>query len=125
MVFFSNNYNYDIIIVGGGISGLFIGYKLSELNQKILILESSSILGGRIKTEYKNDDVYFESGAARFHKKHSKLLSLINELDLQDNINELNSEIDYNILGSKDNVMVDIFNNLNEAIKKKIYQKKN
>ena len=39
MDLFSNNYNYDIIIVGGGISGLFTAYKLSKTNLKILLLE--------------------------------------------------------------------------------------
>ena len=37
MSFFSTN--YDLVIVGGGISGLFLAYKLSETNLKILLLE--------------------------------------------------------------------------------------
>lgn len=94
MSFFSNNYNYDIIIVGGGISGLFTGYKLSETGLRILIIESSERLGGRIKTIHTNDILY-ESGAARFHKTHTKLLSLINELDLKNDIIELPEKIDY------------------------------
>ena len=94
MSFFSNNYNYDIIIVGGGISGLFTGYKLSETGLRILIIESSERLGGRIKTIHTNDILY-EIGGARFHKTHTKLLSLINELDLKNDIIELPEKIDY------------------------------
>ena len=32
--------NYDIVIVGGGISGLFIAYKLCETNLNILLIDS-------------------------------------------------------------------------------------
>lgn len=94
MSIFSNNYNYDTIIVGGGISGLFTGYKLSETGKKILIIEASERLGGRIKTTYQKD-FFYESGAARFHKTHTKLLSLIDELGLKEDIIELPDKIDY------------------------------
>ena len=39
--------NFDIVIVGGGISGLFIAYKLCETNLNILLLEKDEKLGGR------------------------------------------------------------------------------
>ena len=93
MDFFSNN-KYDIIIVGGGISGLFTGYKLSDTGLNILIIESNSRLGGRINTIYKRGYNY-ESGAARFHRKHTKLLSLIDELGLKNKIYPLSNEINY------------------------------
>ena len=34
-----SNYDYDIIIIGGGISGLFLTYKLSNTNLKIILIE--------------------------------------------------------------------------------------
>ena len=61
-----SNYDYDVIIIGGGISGMFLAYKLSTTNLKIIILEGSSDLGGKIRTITK-DGVSFEAGAARFH----------------------------------------------------------
>lgn len=94
MSIFSNNYNYDTIIVGGGISGLFTAYKLSLTGKKILLIEASERLGGRIKTTY-GDGFFYESGAARFHKTHTKLLSLIYELGLKEDIIELPDKIDY------------------------------
>ena len=39
MDFFSSNYDYDIIIVGGGISGVFTAYKLSKTGLKIFSLK--------------------------------------------------------------------------------------
>ena len=42
--------SYDIVIVGGGISGLFLGYKLVDTDLNILILEKEKEFGGRIHT---------------------------------------------------------------------------
>ena len=91
MSFFSTN--YDLVIVGGGISGLFLAYKLSETNLKILLLEKEKNLGGRIHT-IKKENYSYECGAARFNENHFKLISLINELDLQDQMIQLPKDID-------------------------------
>jgi phytoene dehydrogenase-like protein len=40
-------FDYDFIIVGGGISGLFLGALLSKKNSKVLVCERRSQLGGR------------------------------------------------------------------------------
>tara|TARA_Y100000996_G_scaffold9033_1_gene7484 strand:- start:94 stop:1731 length:1638 start_codon:yes stop_codon:yes gene_type:complete len=94
MDFLTGNYNYDVIIVGGGISGLFTAYKLSKTDLKILLIETHEEFGGRIHTEYKTR-FYYECGAARFHKKHTKLLSLINELGLKDKVEPLPKKVNY------------------------------
>ena len=39
---------YDYIIVGGGISGLYMYYKLIESGKKIILLEKLHEFGGRI-----------------------------------------------------------------------------
>ena len=86
--------NYDIVIVGGGISGLFIAYKLCETNLNILLIEKSSSLGGRIHTIYnKKDDIQYECGAARFNENHHKLLSLIHEFKLESKMYTLSKEL--------------------------------
>ena len=42
---------YDVIIIGGGTSGLAAASELSKLgNKNILVLEASNRLGGRINT---------------------------------------------------------------------------
>ena len=41
---------YDYIVVGGGISGLYMTYKLSQTGKSILLVESTNRLGGRILT---------------------------------------------------------------------------
>tara|TARA_Y100000590_G_scaffold351997_1_gene404395 strand:- start:1534 stop:3267 length:1734 start_codon:yes stop_codon:yes gene_type:complete len=97
-----SNYNYDIIIIGGGISGLFLAYKLIDTNLKIIVLEGNQTLGGRIKTIYKQGDI-FEAGAARIHHTHGKLLSLIHDLNLHDELVQLPSEIDSILRNQKEN----------------------
>lgn len=102
---------YDVVILGGGLSGLYNAYKLYQTQEqkykrsknsmystqelKVLIIESKKELGGRIHT-YK-DDIYgsVEAGAGRFNKKHKKLIELIYELNLEDKINYISSDVEY------------------------------
>ena len=93
--------SYDIVIVGGGISGLFLAYKLADTDLNILVLEKEKEFGGRVHTIYKNGYQY-ECGAARFSNKHNKLITLLHELDLKSDIVKLPSIIDSIINGKKD-----------------------
>ena len=87
-----DNYEmYDIIIIGGGISGLFCAYNLlkKDKNLKVLVLEKNPKLGGRVSTFYggKDDkevskDIIFEKGAGRFNDNHTLLNGLLDELGL-------------------------------------------
>jgi len=89
-----SNYDYDIVIIGGGISGVFLAYKLLATDLKVILFEGDKNLGGRIET-YRKNDSSFEAGAARFHSSHGKLISLIHDLDLRDDLLRLPEEIDY------------------------------
>ena len=91
--------SYDIVIVGGGISGLFLAYKLVDTDLNILVLEKEKEFGGRIHTILKNGYQY-ECGAARFSNKHNKLLTLIHELGLKEDIIELPDKIESIIDGN-------------------------
>jgi protoporphyrinogen oxidase len=73
-------YDYDYIIIGGGISGLVTAYKLSQIDKyNILLIESTNRLGGRLYTLTKGD-VSLEMGAGRISSKHTKLITLLKEL---------------------------------------------
>ena len=113
--------NYDIIIVGGGISGLFLAYKLADTNLNILVLEKEKEFGGRVHTIYKNGYQY-ECGAARFSNKHNKLLTLIHELGLKEDIVELPDKIESIIDGKKDPCNIDKLL-MNAILKSKEYNK--
>lgn len=93
---------YDYIIVGGGISGLFMAHKLSITGSKILVVESSNRLGGRLFTD-KQSDCQFELGGARISSKHTKVMSLLKELSMKDDLIQLPETIHYKIKGPKIN----------------------
>ena len=74
---------YDTIIVGGGISGLNTAYQIIKKHptHRILIIEGSNRLGGRLNTiKYKGTQ--YEAGGARFNNKHSRLIKLLNDFNL-------------------------------------------
>src|SRR5690606_20416515 len=73
----------EIIIVGGGLSGLILAYLLTKMNEKFIILEASSRLGGRIQTVKGNLETPLELGATWFSDQHPNLLALLEELQLK------------------------------------------
>ena len=93
---------YDYIIVGGGISGLFMAYKLADTGKDILVVESTNRFGGRVFTK-KEKGLQFELGAARLSSKHTKVMALLKELNLQDDLTQLPDKINYKIKGPKIN----------------------
>ena len=72
---------FDYIIIGSGISGLNLGYKLSKKypKKKILLIEKDYNIGGRIQSVYLHNDLYYESGGIRFYPEHKNLLSLLKD----------------------------------------------
>jgi monoamine oxidase len=73
----------NIIIIGGGLSGLTLAYLLSKKNNTATVVEASSRLGGRIQTVKGNLETPMELGATWFSDIHPNLLGLIDELGLQ------------------------------------------
>lgn len=73
----------NIIIGGGGLSGLTLAYLLSKKNINASIFEASDRLGGRIQTIKGTLETPLELGATWFSDMHPNLLSLIDELGLQ------------------------------------------
>ena len=82
---------YDLVIIGGGISGLYTLYKLSKSfsHLKILLLESGQRYGGRIysyKETIDKQEYVMDLGAGRLGYHHKLITSLINELGLKTKI---------------------------------------
>ena len=75
--------NEKIIIIGGGLSGLTLAYKLSQQNIRTTVLEASSRIGGRIQTVKGTLGTPMELGATWFSNMHPNLNSLIEELGLK------------------------------------------
>ena len=70
-----------VIIVGGGISGLYSGIHILKKGYDVTILEKNNYIGGRTTT-YKKDGVQWEIGAGRLHESHTLLNNLIRKYKL-------------------------------------------
>ena len=86
-----NTNNYDLVIIGGGISGIYTLYKLSKTfpQLKILLLESGERYGGRIysyKETIDGEEYIMDLGAGRLGHHHKLINNLINELGLKPKI---------------------------------------
>ena len=74
---------YDIIVIGGGIAGLYTTYKIHQKSPqtKVLLIEKENRLGGRIHT-FTNKHMTVEAGAGRIHGSQPLIMGLIGELGL-------------------------------------------
>lgn len=69
----------QVIIIGGGISGLYLAYKLRQLKTEFRLFEGSSTLGGRIRS---NEGLDF--GASIFNQTDVNLKKIIKEFNLSE-----------------------------------------
>ncbi|WP_085904609.1 flavin monoamine oxidase family protein [Kiloniella majae] len=67
-----------LIIIGGGLSGLYLAYRLAQEGKVFLLLEARNRLGGRIKTSSAHD-----LGPTWFWPGQQHMMKLTQELDLQ------------------------------------------
>lgn len=78
--------NYDIIVVGAGISGLYTAREILKRNPKytVAIAERYKGLGGRTYSYWPPDfpGVHWEMGAGRIRSDHKILMNLIKEYGL-------------------------------------------
>ena len=74
---------YDIIIIGGGISGLYNYYHLINTNKKVILFEKNDYFGGRILNQ-STDNINHPAGAARFNLNHKLVIKLLKEFHLLD-----------------------------------------
>lgn len=82
--------NYDIAIVGGGISGMYAAYKLynQDNTRKIVVIEKTDRLGGRLDSEHvtikdpngKSWPVKNELGGMRFNSEMVEFTQLLGDL---------------------------------------------
>ena len=77
----------NVVVVGGGISGLAAAHRLVELMpaSRPLLLESEPSLGGKLRTERLGDFV-IEASADSFLSRKARGVGLCEELGLQDEL---------------------------------------
>ena len=91
---------YDIIIVGGGISGIYTMYNLKKNypNLKVLLLEKNERFGGRVYTHHENVDnvdYVMDLGAGRIGYHHKLMVNLIKELKLDKYMHSITNTENY------------------------------
>ena len=92
--------NYDNIIIGSGIAGLYMAYKiLIHSNESFIILEKNNkkMIGGRVKiSKFHDTNVLGGAGIGRFNKDYL-LKKLLDELKLPYNKFNINLQFSNNI----------------------------
>ena len=68
--------NDTIAVVGGGISGLLLARTLRQRGAKVVVLEKSRGLGGRLATKRVGEAV-FDQGAQYFTAKTDRFAALV------------------------------------------------
>lgn len=71
-----------VVIVGAGLSGLLIAFRLKDANIPFQVLEARKRIGGRIHTVKGAKNTPVEMGATWFHQEHRHFLHLLSELDI-------------------------------------------
>lgn len=72
---------YDYVIVGGGIAGLYAAKRLYEMGQHVIVLEASDRIGGRA-LQFKWHDTQIKLGAGVIRQSDKHLIKLCNEMGL-------------------------------------------
>ena len=89
------------IIIGAGITGLYLAYKLllkGVSATDIVIFEGSGRIGGRIYTN-EHKGFRYSVGAGRLGKKHKYVMKIIKDFKLQDQIINIGKNTNYFVEG--------------------------
>ena len=74
----------DLLIIGAGLTGLTLAYRLRDSGLRIRVIEARDRLGGRIHTTTPSADLPpQEMGATWLHRPHQQMFSLLDELNLK------------------------------------------
>ena len=66
----------DVIVVGGGISGLSLAWKAGQAGRSARVLERDSRVGGCLHSERRNDGYWFELGAHTAYNSYGSFLEV-------------------------------------------------
>ncbi len=69
--------SHDLVVVGGGISGLALAWKAAQHGQRVLLLERSGRLGGCLHSERTADGYWFELGAHTTYNSYGAFLDMV------------------------------------------------
>lgn len=75
--------NTETLIIGGGLSGLYLAHQLEQAGRDYLLLEARARFGGRIySSSIDNTEDHFDMGPAWFWPGQPRMAKLLQELDI-------------------------------------------
>jgi UDP-galactopyranose mutase len=77
--------NPDLVVVGGGISGLSLAYFAAQAGKQVLVLESSDRIGGCLDSR-RHGDYWFELGAHTCYNSYTTLIEILEGVGLMDQL---------------------------------------
>ena len=107
-------HKYDIICIGLGISGLYFGYKTIGTDKKILFIEKSDRVGGRIQSVKLDKSKYYAEGCATRYFVNNNKPSLQNDgyvIKLLEDLDITSTSLSNNLTKSSTNY-VDVINKI-------------
>jgi all-trans-retinol 13,14-reductase len=114
--------NFDVVIIGAGISGLMAGTLLSKKGKKVLILESQPKIGGYL-SGFKRKGYYFDVGITRSnisyvepHLREAGVLDSIHFVKINGDYYVNGRYIPYNNLQEYFYAVADMFTGQKEAV---------
>ena len=76
----------DVVVVGGGVSGLSFAWNAARAGRKVLVLEASERLGGCLDSRRTPAGYWYELGAHTCYNSYAGLLEIIEATGLKDRI---------------------------------------
>jgi monoamine oxidase len=76
---------YDIVIIGSGITGLYLAVELAKNKRRVVVIEKEKDLGGRaftFKQKFEGIDIQWEAGAGRISERHKHVRELMKRYKL-------------------------------------------
>jgi len=98
----------DVVIIGAGLTGLLLAFRLKQKGIDFCVLEARDKIGGRIQTLYTPDQAPLEMGATWLGKKHTELNKLLKELSLETFVQELGEKAIYEPMSISPAQLVDL-----------------
>ena len=76
------DHDADVIVLGAGLAGLGGAYLLADQGMKVLVLEASQRVGGRMRSEQLDGQV-FELGASELGSNYGRVIDLANRVGVK------------------------------------------
>jgi monoamine oxidase len=98
----------DVLIIGGGLTGLTLAYLLKQNEINFIIVEARNRLGGRIQTKYNDGEAPIELGATWLIDQQNSALELLKDLNITVFEQHYGNTAIYHPNGSKTPQLVDL-----------------